>query len=71
MKTRANIAGMPPVYGRYAAMVPAGVTSLSGSSWHPMRLFRQCNIALPDGQPRDAQMPRPAPPAPRTSRTES
>lgn len=30
----ATIAGMPPVYGLYAAMVPAVVASLFGSSWH-------------------------------------
>lgn len=30
----ATIAGMPPEYGLYAAMVPAVVAALFGSSWH-------------------------------------
>ncbi|MBF0340490.1 MAG: hypothetical protein HQL95_05930 [Magnetococcales bacterium] len=30
----AAIAGMPPVYGLYAGMVPAIVAALFGSSWH-------------------------------------
>jgi len=30
----ATIAGLPPVYGLYAAMVPAVVAALWGSSWH-------------------------------------
>ena len=30
----ATIAGMPPEYGLYAAMVPAIVAALFGSSWH-------------------------------------
>ncbi|MBF0176945.1 MAG: SulP family inorganic anion transporter [Magnetococcales bacterium] len=30
----ATIAGMPPVYGLYAGMVPAIVAALFGSSWH-------------------------------------
>ena len=30
----ATIAGMPPEYGLYAAMVPAIVGALFGSSWH-------------------------------------
>jgi SulP family sulfate permease len=30
----ATIAGMPPEYGLYAAMVPAIVAALWGSSWH-------------------------------------
>ena len=30
----ATIAGMPPEYGLYAAMVPAIIAALFGSSWH-------------------------------------
>ncbi|HEV7799789.1 MAG TPA: SulP family inorganic anion transporter, partial [Burkholderiales bacterium] len=30
----ATIAGMPPEYGLYAAIVPAIVAALFGSSWH-------------------------------------
>ena len=30
----ATIAGMPPEYGLYAAMVPAVIAALFGSSWH-------------------------------------
>ena len=30
----ATIAGMPPEYGLYAAMLPAVVAALWGSSWH-------------------------------------
>jgi len=30
----ATIAGMPPEYGLYAAMVPALIAALFGSSWH-------------------------------------
>jgi len=30
----AIIAGLPPQYGLYAAMVPAVVAALFGSSWH-------------------------------------
>jgi SulP family sulfate permease len=30
----ATIAGLPPEYGLYAAMVPAVVAALFGSSWH-------------------------------------
>ena len=30
----AVIAGMPPEYGLYAAMVPAIIAALFGSSWH-------------------------------------
>ena len=30
----ATIAGMPPEYGLYAAMLPAIVAALWGSSWH-------------------------------------
>src|SRR5512143_746891 len=30
----AAIAGMPPEYGLYAAMVPAIIAALFGSSWH-------------------------------------
>ena len=30
----ATLAGMPPQYGLYAAMVPAAVAALFGSSWH-------------------------------------
>src|SRR5690349_16055283 len=30
----ATIAGMPPQYGLYAAIVPAIVAALFGSSWH-------------------------------------
>ncbi|MCX7180786.1 MAG: SulP family inorganic anion transporter, partial [Proteobacteria bacterium] len=30
----ATLAGMPPEYGLYAAMVPAVVAALWGSSWH-------------------------------------
>ena len=30
----ATIAGLPPEYGLYAAMVPAIVAALWGSSWH-------------------------------------
>jgi len=30
----AAIAGMPPEYGLYAAMVPAVIAALFGSSWH-------------------------------------
>src|SRR5688500_11348525 len=30
----ATLAGMPPEYGLYAAMVPAIVAALFGSSWH-------------------------------------
>lgn len=30
----ASIAGLPPEYGLYAAMVPAAVAALFGSSWH-------------------------------------
>src|SRR5690625_3740919 len=30
----ATIAGMPPQHGRYAAMIPAVVAALWGSSWH-------------------------------------
>src|SRR5512146_662948 len=30
----ATIAGMPPEYGLYAAMLPAIVAALFGSSWH-------------------------------------
>jgi sulfate permease, SulP family len=30
----ATIAGMPPQYGLYAAMVPAIIAALFGSSWH-------------------------------------
>ena len=30
----ATIAGLPPEYGLYAAMVPAIVAALFGSSWH-------------------------------------
>src|SRR5918994_1997501 len=30
----ATIAGMPPEYGLYAALVPAIVAALFGSSWH-------------------------------------
>lgn len=30
----ATIAGMPPVYGLYAGMVPAIIAALFGSSWH-------------------------------------
>jgi SulP family sulfate permease len=30
----ATIAGLPPVYGLYAAMVPAVIAGLFGSSWH-------------------------------------
>jgi len=32
----ATIAGMPPEYGLYAAMIPAIVAALYGSSWHLM-----------------------------------
>ena len=30
----ATIAGMPPEYGLYAAMIPAIIGALFGSSWH-------------------------------------
>jgi len=30
----ATIAGLPPEYGLYAAMVPAIIAALFGSSWH-------------------------------------
>ena len=30
----ATIAGLPPEYGLYAAMLPAIVAALFGSSWH-------------------------------------
>jgi SulP family sulfate permease len=30
----ATIAGLPPEYGLYAAMVPAVIAALFGSSWH-------------------------------------
>jgi len=30
----ATIAGMPPVYGLYAGMIPAVIAALFGSSWH-------------------------------------
>ena len=30
----ATLAGMPPQYGLYAAMVPAIIAALFGSSWH-------------------------------------
>ena len=30
----ATLAGMPPQYGLYAAMVPAVIAALWGSSWH-------------------------------------
>jgi SulP family sulfate permease len=30
----ATIAGMPPEYGLYAAMIPAIIAALFGSSWH-------------------------------------
>jgi SulP family sulfate permease len=30
----ATLAGLPPQYGLYAAMVPAVVAALRGSSWH-------------------------------------
>ena len=30
----ATIAGMPPEYGLYAAMIPAVIAALFGSSWH-------------------------------------
>ncbi len=30
----ATLAGLPPVYGLYAAMVPTAVAALFGSSWH-------------------------------------
>jgi SulP family sulfate permease len=30
----ATIAGLPPEYGLYAAMIPAIVAALFGSSWH-------------------------------------
>ena len=30
----ATIAGMPPEYGLYAAMLPAVIAALWGSSWH-------------------------------------
>lgn len=32
--TFATVAGMPPEYGLYAAMVPAIIAALWGSSWH-------------------------------------
>ena len=30
----ATIAGMPPEYGLYAAMIPAVIGAMFGSSWH-------------------------------------
>ena len=30
----ATLAGMPPQYGLYAAMIPAIIAALFGSSWH-------------------------------------
>ena len=44
----ATIAGMPPEYGLYAAIVPAIVAALFGSSWHwsrgPRRRSRSSSI---------------------------
>ena len=36
----AMLAGLPPQYGLYAAMVPAIVAALFGSSWHLVSRIR-------------------------------
>ena len=36
----ATLAGMPPEYGLYGAMLPAAIGALWGSSWHSPRHSR-------------------------------